>query len=99
MLAIARSLMGRPRLLLLDEPSLGLAPKLVAEVMAILRQLHREGLTILLVEQNAQAALAIADRGVVLQSGNVSLSGSATELLAHEDLRTTYLGAEQPGDG
>lgn len=99
MLAIARSLMGRPRLLLLDEPSLGLAPKLVAEVMAILRQLHREGLTILLVEQNAQAALAIADRGVVLQSGSVSLSGSATELLAHEDLRTTYLGAEQPGDG
>jgi branched-chain amino acid transport system ATP-binding protein len=99
MLAIARSLMGRPKLLLLDEPSLGLAPKLVAEVMAILRQLHRDGLTILLVEQNAQAALAIADRGVVLQSGSVSLSGSAAELLAHEDLRTSYLGAEQPGDG
>ena len=99
MLAIARSLMGRPRLLLLDEPSLGLAPMLVAEVMAILQQLHREGLTILLVEQNAQAALAIADRGVVLQAGSVSLSGSAAELLAHEDLRTTYLGAEEPGDG
>lgn len=99
MLAIARSLMGRPRLLLLDEPSLGLAPMLVAEVMAILQQLHREGLTILLVEQNAQAALAIADRGVVLQAGRVSLSGSAAELLAHEDLRTSYLGAEEPGDG
>ncbi len=99
MLAIARSLMGRPRLLLLDEPSLGLAPMLVAEVMAILQQLHREGLTILLVEQNAQAALAIADRGVVLQAGSVSLSGSAAELLANEDLRTSYLGAEEPGDG
>jgi branched-chain amino acid transport system ATP-binding protein len=92
MLAIARSLMGRPELLLLDEPSLGLAPKLVAEVMAILAELRLDGLTILLVEQNALAALAIADRGVVLEAGSVSLRGSAAELLANDALRASYLG-------
>ena len=92
MLAIARSLMGRPQLLLLDEPSLGLAPKLVEEVMAILVDLRREGLTILLVEQNARAALAIADRAVVLEAGSVSLRGSAADLLANDTLRSSYLG-------
>ncbi len=93
MLAIARALMGRPSLLLLDEPSLGLAPKLVAEVMAALAALHREGLSMLLVEQNATAALEIADRGVVLESGGISLEGSAAALLADEGLRASYLGS------
>ena len=92
MLAIARALMGRPTLLMLDEPSLGLAPRLVAEVMAALAGLHRDGLTILLVEQNAQAALSIADRGYVLEAGAVTLAGPASQLLADEGLRASYLG-------
>jgi branched-chain amino acid transport system ATP-binding protein len=92
MLAIARSLMARPSLLLLDEPSLGLAPKLVAEVMGTLADLHAGGLTILLVEQNANAALEIADRGLVLEAGTVCLAGSAAELLASAELRASYLG-------
>ena len=93
MLAIARALMGRPTLLLLDEPSLGLAPKLVAELMATLAELHREGLSMLLVEQNAAAALAIADRAVVLESGSVRLEGSAAELRGDRQLQESYLGA------
>jgi branched-chain amino acid transport system ATP-binding protein len=93
MLAIARALMGRPELLLLDEPSLGLAPKLVNEVMRALAQLHREGLTMLLVEQNAQAALEIADRGYVLEAGQITLQGGAKDLLANPSLREAYLGS------
>ena len=93
MLAIARALMARPTLLLLDEPSLGLAPKLVAEVMATLAELHRNGLTILLVEQNANAALEIADRGIVLESGTIRLAGPAAAVLADEGLRASYLGS------
>ena len=92
MLAIARALMGRPELLMLDEPSLGLAPKLVGEVMAALARLHRDGLTILLVEQNAQAALEIADRGYVLEAGQLTLQGPAAQLLADPSLRAAYLG-------
>ncbi|MEY4298237.1 MAG: hypothetical protein RLZZ423_1416 [Cyanobacteriota bacterium] len=92
MLAIGRALMGRPELLMLDEPSLGLAPKLVGEVMAALAQLHAEGLTILLVEQNAQAALEIADRGYVLEAGQLTLQGPAPQLLADPSLRAAYLG-------
>ncbi len=92
MLAIARALMGRPTLLLLDEPSLGLAPKLVAEVMAALAALHGEGLSMLLVEQNATAALEIADRGVVLEGGSIALAGRAEALLADGALRASYLG-------
>jgi branched-chain amino acid transport system ATP-binding protein len=92
MLAISRALMARPTLLMLDEPSLGLAPKLVAEVMAALAQLHREGLTILLVEQNANAALAIADRGLVLESGVITLEGPAQQLLHDPSLQNVYLG-------
>ena len=92
MLAISRALMGRPELLMLDEPSLGLAPKLVSEVMAALAQLHQEGLTILLVEQNAQAALEIADRGYVLETGRLTLQGPARQLLADPSLRAAYLG-------
>jgi len=93
MLAIARSLMARPTLLMLDEPSLGLAPKLVAEVMAALAKLHQDGLTILLVEQNALAALEIADRGYVLEAGELTLQGPAAQLLADGSLRAAYLGA------
>ena len=93
MLAIARALMARPRLLLLDEPSLGLAPKLVAELMAALAALHREGLSMLLVEQNASAALAIADRGVVLEGGAIRLQGPARLLLEDAELRASYLGS------
>jgi branched-chain amino acid transport system ATP-binding protein len=92
MLAIARALMGRPELLMLDEPSLGLAPKLVGEVMAALAQLHQDGLTILLVEQNAQAALEIANRGYVLEAGQLTLQGAAAGLLADPSLRAAYLG-------
>jgi branched-chain amino acid transport system ATP-binding protein len=92
MLAIARALMGRPTLLLLDEPSLGLAPKLVVEVMRALAQLHHEGLTLLLVEQNAQAALEIADRGYVLEAGKLTLQGPAADLLSDPSLRAAYLG-------
>ena len=92
MLAIARALMGRPTLLLLDEPSLGLAPKLVAELMATLAGLHRDGLSLLLVEQNATAALAIADRAVVLETGRVRLQGSAAELRHDPELQALYLG-------
>ncbi|MFM7732507.1 MAG: ABC transporter ATP-binding protein [Cyanobium sp.] len=94
MLAIARALMGRPELLMLDEPSLGLAPRLVAEVMQALARLHREGLTMLLVEQNAAAALEIADRGLVLESGAVVLGGPAAELRADAALRASYLGED-----
>ena len=93
MLAIARSLMARPTLLMLDEPSLGLAPKLVAEVMTTLRQLNQDGLTILLVEQNANAALAIAHRAYVLEAGRISLEGSAQDLRCNDKLRASYLGA------
>jgi branched-chain amino acid transport system ATP-binding protein len=92
MLAIARALMGRPELLMLDEPSLGLAPKLVAEVMGVLAELHQQGQTILLVEQNAQAALEIADRGYVLEAGRIELAGPAQELLKDPKLRAAYLG-------
>ena len=93
MLAIARSLMARPTLLMLDEPSLGLAPKLVAEVMTTLRQLNQDGLTILLVEQNANAALAIAQRAYVLEAGRISLEGRAQDLRSNDKLRASYLGA------
>jgi branched-chain amino acid transport system ATP-binding protein len=93
MLAIGRALMAQPTLLMLDEPSLGLAPKLVAEVMGALSSLHADGLTILLVEQNAQAALDIADRGYILEAGELSLEGTAEELLGNPALREAYLGS------
>jgi branched-chain amino acid transport system ATP-binding protein len=92
MLAIARSLMARPTLLMLDEPSLGLAPKLVAEVMQALQALHQDGLTMLLVEQNANAALAIADRAYVLVAGSIEQQGSAAELRRDERIKAAYLG-------
>ncbi|MGH8974186.1 MAG: ABC transporter ATP-binding protein [Acidimicrobiia bacterium] len=92
MLAIARALMSRPRLLLLDEPSLGLAPRLVRDIFAIVGELHDAGVTILLVEQNATLALQRADRGYVLEAGQMTLSGPAAELVADERVRQAYLG-------
>lgn len=92
MLAMARALMGRPKLLLLDEPSMGLAPLLIAEVFRIIGDLRARGITILLVEQNANAALAIADYGYVMETGSISVSGSGRELLANDDVKAAYLG-------
>ena len=92
MLAIGRALMTQPRLLLLDEPSMGLAPRLVAEIFAQIAQLRASGTTILLVDQNARAALAIADRGYVMETGRVVLSGPATQLLYDPQVQAAYMG-------
>ncbi len=92
MLAISRALMAQPRLLLLDEPSMGLAPFLVAQIFEAIAELKREGTTIFLVEQNAQAALAIADRGYVIETGNIVLSDTGAALLANEKVKEAYLG-------
>lgn len=92
MLAISRALMGRPRLLLLDEPSMGLAPLLVEEVFNVIRALKAQGITILLVEQNAFAALGIADRAYVLETGNIVLSGTGQDMIRNEQVRAAYLG-------
>ncbi|MCP4361953.1 MAG: ABC transporter ATP-binding protein [Chloroflexi bacterium] len=92
MLAIGRGLMAQPKLLLLDEPSLGLAPLIVQEILAVLQNLRETGTTILLVEQNARAALEISDRAYVLETGSVVLSGEAQELIANEAVQKAYLG-------
>lgn len=92
MLAIGRALMAKPRLLLLDEPSMGLAPNLVDQLLTVIRALRDDSLTILLVEQNARAALAIADRAYVLETGRVTLSGPAAEIQADRRVREAYLG-------
>jgi branched-chain amino acid transport system ATP-binding protein len=92
MLAIARALMSRPRLLLLDEPSLGLAPLVTREIFTIIRELHVAGVTILLVEQNANLALQNADRGYVLEAGRITIEGAAADLLKDERVRKAYLG-------
>ncbi len=94
MLAIGRALMGRPRLLLLDEPSLGLSPLLVDQILDAIVSLRRDGITVLLVEQNASAALAIADRGYVLETGKVAYSGAGAALLADPHVKAAYLGIE-----
>jgi branched-chain amino acid transport system ATP-binding protein len=92
MVAMGRALMSKPRLLLLDEPSMGLAPMLVEQILDAVQGLKRAGLTVLLVEQNARAALAIADRGYVVETGRISASGSAAELLADDRVQAAYLG-------
>ena len=92
MLAIGRALMARPRILLLDEPSMGLAPVLVEQIFETLKTINTQGTTILLVEQNAYMALTIANRGYVLQTGEIALSGKAAELQANEEVRRAYLG-------
>jgi branched-chain amino acid transport system ATP-binding protein len=92
MLAMARGLMSKPKLLMLDEPSMGLAPVVVETIFETIERLHKEGITILLVEQNAAMALSVADRGYVLETGRIALSGSGKELLTNEQVRKTYLG-------
>jgi branched-chain amino acid transport system ATP-binding protein len=92
MLAIGRALMARPRLLLLDEPSMGLAPQLVEEIFDVIASLNHRGTTILLVEQNATAALAIADRGYVIETGRIALADTGSALLANEQVKAAYLG-------
>ena len=92
MLAIGRGLMAEPKLLILDEPSLGLAPILVDELFSLIRTINRQGLTILLVEQNVARSLEIASRGYVIEQGYIALSGSAAELAENEDVRRSYLG-------
>ncbi|WP_109206898.1 ABC transporter ATP-binding protein [Moorella sp. Hama-1] len=92
MLAISRALMSRPRLMLLDEPSMGLAPLLVQEIFNIIREINRQGTTILLVEQNANMALSVAHRGYVLETGRITLQGKAQELTTNEAVRRAYLG-------
>ena len=94
MLAIGRALMSEPRLLLLDEPSLGLAPILVQQVFATIKEINEQGTTILLVEQNALQALTIAHRGYVLQTGTVVLTGTASDLRKNETVRKAYLGED-----
>jgi len=92
MLAIGRALMTRPHLLLLDEPTLGLAPLIIAQIFEIIETIRDEGITVFLVEQNARKALQIADRGYVLENGAVVLSGSGSELLTNDDVQKAYLG-------
>jgi branched-chain amino acid transport system ATP-binding protein len=92
MVAMGRALMSHPKLLLMDEPSMGLAPILVERSFEIIKQVHEAGVAMLIVEQNANMALSIADRGYVLSTGRLVLSGAARELLQHEDLRKAYLG-------
>jgi branched-chain amino acid transport system ATP-binding protein len=91
MLAISRALMGRPKLLLLDEPSLGLAPLIVTHIFEVIKELNRQGLTLFIVEQNAYHALKLADRGYVMVNGRITMTGSGTELLNSEEVQTAYL--------
>ena len=93
MLAMGRALMSHPKTILMDEPSMGLSPKLVKEIFSIIRKLHEQGITILLVEQNAKMALSIADRAYVLETGRITMEGDANELLNNEQVRKAYLGA------
>lgn len=92
MLAMGRALMSRPKLLLLDEPSMGLAPLLIKEIFNIIVDINKSGTTVLLVEQNANMALSIANRAYVLETGRITLSGKAQDLAASEDVRKAYLG-------
>ena len=92
MLAVGRALMAKPKLLMMDEPSLGLAPLVVRDIFSIIKQLAKEGMTILLIEQNANAALRAADRGYVMETGQITLQGTGEELLSNQAVRDAYLG-------
>ena len=93
MVAMGRAMMSRPNTILMDEPSMGLSPKLVKEIFRIIEKLHDEGITVLLVEQNAKMALSIADRAYVLETGRITMEGKASDLLHDEKVRKAYLGA------
>ncbi|KAB8299397.1 MULTISPECIES: ABC transporter ATP-binding protein [Bifidobacterium] len=93
MVAMGRAMMSRPNTILMDEPSMGLSPKLVKEIFRIIEKLHEEGITVLLVEQNAKMALSIADRAYVLETGRITMEGKASDLLHDEKVRKAYLGA------
>ncbi len=97
MLALGKALMGRPRLLMLDEPSLGLAPTVVAEIFQTVRALHEQGTPILLVEQNAREALRISNRAYVLDTGKIILTGTGEELLSNEEVKRAFLGKDYRG--
>lgn len=92
MLAVARALMSRPELMMMDEPSLGLAPLIVRDIFSIIKEINKNGVTILLIEQNANMALKTADRGYVLETGRIKLEGTGAELLANEEVKKAYLG-------
>lgn len=95
MLAVARALMSHPKLMMMDEPSLGLAPLIVQDIFNIIKEINKQGVTILLIEQNANMALRIADQGYVLETGRISLSGTGRELLADESVKAAYLGKKK----
>jgi len=95
MLAVGRALMSRPKLMMMDEPSLGLAPLVVQDIFSIIKEINRQGVTILLIEQNANMALRIADRGYVLETGQISMTGTGMELLNDESVKAAYLGTKK----
>ena len=95
MLAVGRALMSRPKLMMMDEPSLGLAPLVVQDIFSIIKEINRQGVTILLIEQNANMALRIADRGYVLETGQISMTGTGLELLNDESVKAAYLGTKK----
>ena len=95
MLALARALMSHPKLMMMDEPSLGLAPLIVQDIFNIIKEINKQGVTILLIEQSANMALRIADQGYVLETGRISLSGTGRELLADESVKAAYLGKKK----
>jgi branched-chain amino acid transport system ATP-binding protein len=99
MLAIARALMARPKLIMMDEPSMGLAPLIIKDIFAIVTRLRQEGNTVLLVEQNAKAALGIADRGYVLETGRIIMEGTAEDLLSNREVQRAYLGRDLDAEG
>ena len=95
MLAVGRALMSRPKLMMMDEPSLGLAPLVVQDIFSIIKEINRQGVTILLIEQNANMALRVADRGYVLETGRISMTGTGMELLNDESVKAAYLGTKK----
>ena len=99
MLAIARALMARPKLIMMDEPSMGLAPLIMKDIFSVITRLRKEGNTVLLVEQNAKAALAIADRGYVIETGRIVMEGTAEDLLSNREVQRAYLGRDLDAEG